>query len=648
MNYTAVVAKAVSSSHQDVWIRHGDQALKMQNGFEDVVRSEHGAVAAVECGDKKVTSSGYEVTGIVKAINYSGHSICVCSLPMTATVAQLAVEHKNFGPLKSNGVEVRSNKGFRFGFDEFESLDSIHIAIKVETSSSSRCEMTWQNCSTRKYLRHPKEGRKRYIHVIITALNTLFVDIVGRKPSLLLRIIMAQIKRREKLSQRFIPVELYSITSEKENMSLFRDWECVYSVRFGKFLAKSESGANGHIWKEIMKTIHVDADKHRKEIGEAYVVLSSSRKQLFFKALQQPFISATFDYMYIKSYSFRLFSSLPGVLTPVRGESLKILNGFDVSLPVSHLLWSSQSFGHQKAINGFDMPLPVAVCSGLVNPLAPRKVRKRNVRLEMEISAQSNERMTVSKKTALAFKSYQNQAQVLVKTYLLADAFMPYTSVLGGIFASKMVYDLTQLISTFYFRTYAGLTKIQRIEWNNRGMSSVHAIFITAMSLYFVFWSDLYSDQYNGGPITFRSSPLSTFALGVSVGYFLSDLGMIFWLYPALGGLEYVVHHTLSAIAVGYSMYTGEGQLYTFMVLISELTTPEINLRWYLDTAGLKKSSAYLINGVVIFFAWMVIEMHPMGFLLVFTVPSVLESERGEVDEETSNGNGSVVNHLVK
>ncbi|GJQ91959.1 hypothetical protein Tco_0003098 [Tanacetum coccineum] len=42
------------------------------------------------------------------------------------------------------------------------------------------------------------------------------------------------------------------------------------------------------------------------------------------------------DHMYIKSYGFRLFSSLP-------------------------------------AINGFDMPLPVAVCSRLVNPLAPRK-----------------------------------------------------------------------------------------------------------------------------------------------------------------------------------------------------------------------------------------------------------------------------------
>ncbi|KAM7524666.1 hypothetical protein LguiA_014568 [Lonicera macranthoides] len=252
--------------------------------------------------------------------------------------------------------------------------------------------------------------------------------------------------------------------------------------------------------------------------------------------------------------------------------------------------------------------------------------------------------MTVSKKTAMAFKSYQNQAQVLVKSYLLADPFIPYTSVLGGIFASKVFYDLTQLISTFYFRSYVGLTKIQRIEWNNRGISTVHALFIATMSLYFVFWSDLFSDHHIGGLVTFRSSPLSTFTLGVSVGYFFADLGMICWLYPALGGIEYVVHHSLSGVAVAYAMFTGEGQLYTFMILISELTTPEINMRWYLDTVGLKRSNAYLINGVVIFFAWLVarillflymfyhvylhyhqvMQMHTIGFLLVFVVPSAL------------------------
>ncbi|KAL9456537.1 hypothetical protein AB3S75_005713 [Citrus x aurantiifolia] len=252
--------------------------------------------------------------------------------------------------------------------------------------------------------------------------------------------------------------------------------------------------------------------------------------------------------------------------------------------------------------------------------------------------------MAMSEQTVTAIKSYQNQAQVLVKNYIIADPFIPYTSILAGLLACKVVYDLTQLISTFYFKAYNGLTTIQRMEWNNRGISTVHAIFITALSLYYVFWSDLFSDQQHTGPITFRSSWLSNFGLGVSVGYFLADLGMIFWLYPSLGGMEYVVHHSLSGIAVAYSMFSGEGQLYTYMVLISEVTTPEINMRWYLDTAGMKRSTAYLVNGVIIFFAWLiarillfvymfyhvylhydqVVEMHAIGYLLVFVVPFVL------------------------
>ncbi|KAJ6410583.1 hypothetical protein OIU84_007348 [Salix udensis] len=252
--------------------------------------------------------------------------------------------------------------------------------------------------------------------------------------------------------------------------------------------------------------------------------------------------------------------------------------------------------------------------------------------------------MAMSTETAMAIKSYQNQAEALVKNYLLADPFIPYTSVLGGIFACKVANDLTQLISTFYIKTYNGLTKIQRIEWNNRGMSTIHAVFITAMSLYFVFWSDLFSDQQHTGIVTLRSSQLSIVGLGVSVGYFFADLGMIVLHYPSLGGKEYVIHHSLSTIAVAYSMLSGEMQLYTYMCLISEVTTPEINMRWYLDTTGHKRSAAYLINGLAIFLAWLVarillflymfrhiylhydqiIQMSLLGCLLVFLVPAVL------------------------
>ncbi|KAL3592671.1 hypothetical protein D5086_011311 [Populus alba] len=204
----------------------------------------------------------------------------------------------------------------------------------------------------------------------------------------------------------------------------------------------------------------------------------------------------------------------------------------------------------------------------------------------------------------MSMKSYQINAELLLKEYLLADPLIPYTSITGGIFACKMVYDLTSLFSAVYFKSYSNLTNLQRIEWNNRAISTFHAVFITTMSLYFVFCSDLFSDQPHAGLVTFRSSALSTFALGVSAGYFIADLGMIIWFYPSLGGMEYVIHHFLSLVAVAYSMLTGEGQLYTYMVLISETTTPGINLRWYLDTAGMKKSKAYLLNGVVIFFAW--------------------------------------------
>ncbi|XP_031505155.1 uncharacterized protein LOC116267526 isoform X1 [Nymphaea colorata] len=250
--------------------------------------------------------------------------------------------------------------------------------------------------------------------------------------------------------------------------------------------------------------------------------------------------------------------------------------------------------------------------------------------------------MQVSKTAVMAIKAYQHQAKLLFNDYLLADPFIPYTSVIGGVLLCKLIYDLSQFTTLWYYKGYAGLMKIQRAEWGNRCISTAHAIFISGMALYLVFLSDVFSDS--DGPITFKSSSLSTFALGISVGYFISDLGMIAWSYPSLGGLEYIVHHLLSVVAVAYSMLSGEGQVYTFMVLISEITTPCVNMRWFLDTAGMKMSRLYLLNGVVLFFGWLIArillfgyiyhhvylhyyqvkQMFFFGFFLVFVVPFAL------------------------
>ncbi|KAJ7978749.1 ras GTPase-activating protein-binding protein 2 [Quillaja saponaria] len=61
-----------------------------------------------------------------------GHSIYVRNLPYDATVEQLEVVFKKFGPIKHDGIQVRSSKqGFCFGFVEFEALSSMQSAIEA-------------------------------------------------------------------------------------------------------------------------------------------------------------------------------------------------------------------------------------------------------------------------------------------------------------------------------------------------------------------------------------------------------------------------------------------------------------------------------------------------------------------------------------
>ncbi|WOG93245.1 hypothetical protein DCAR_0312526 [Daucus carota subsp. sativus] len=60
-----------------------------------------------------------------------GHSIYVKNLPLSVTPNQLEMEFKRFGPIKHGGVQVRSNKGFRFGFVEFQDVNSMNNAIQA-------------------------------------------------------------------------------------------------------------------------------------------------------------------------------------------------------------------------------------------------------------------------------------------------------------------------------------------------------------------------------------------------------------------------------------------------------------------------------------------------------------------------------------
>ncbi|KAL0906599.1 hypothetical protein M5K25_025105 [Dendrobium thyrsiflorum] len=70
---------------------------------------------------------------VVQESEAEGYSIYIKRLPLNTTCAQLEEAFKKFGPIKPNGIQVRSNKlhGFCFGFVEFEVANAVKSAIKA-------------------------------------------------------------------------------------------------------------------------------------------------------------------------------------------------------------------------------------------------------------------------------------------------------------------------------------------------------------------------------------------------------------------------------------------------------------------------------------------------------------------------------------
>nr|XP_043610302.1 TLC domain-containing protein 4-B-like [Erigeron canadensis] len=218
-------------------------------------------------------------------------------------------------------------------------------------------------------------------------------------------------------------------------------------------------------------------------------------------------------------------------------------------------------------------------------------------------------------------------------------------SVFGGFIMCKVVYELTGVITPLVYKGFNKLDDMQKLEWKNRGFSTFHALFAAIGSLYFLVISNLFEEHNQKELIINRSSASSDTLLGMSIGYFLSDLAMIIWTYPALGGVEYFFHHGLSLFAIVQSLISGQVQFYILMVLFTEITTPFVNLRWYLDVANKKNSTLYMLNGVGMFLGWLVARIilfiyffyhiythfdqvkqvyYPMGFYTLLTIPPAL------------------------
>ncbi|BBH10008.1 Nuclear transport factor 2 family protein with RNA binding domain, RRM-RBD-RNP motifs [Prunus dulcis] len=88
------------------------------------------APTSVPVSETVVSSTNARENGNLEA-EAEGHSIYIKGLPMNSTNALIENEFKKFGLIKQNGVQVRSLKGFCFGFVEYEAASSVHSAMEA-------------------------------------------------------------------------------------------------------------------------------------------------------------------------------------------------------------------------------------------------------------------------------------------------------------------------------------------------------------------------------------------------------------------------------------------------------------------------------------------------------------------------------------
>lgn len=189
---------------------------------------------------------------------------------------------------------------------------------------------------------------------------------------------------------------------------------------------------------------------------------------------------------------------------------------------------------------------------------------------------------------------------------VLGDAVVT-SGFLGGL-VYLAVLKLSQLFSPLLCASYRKLTPKDKIDWDIRWASTVHAIAMTAAACHVILFTRVFSQEEghtDARAVVFRTTPFTEGALGFSMGYFLVDLTYML-MHPALWEHAMGAHHVAALAAVAAAALRRHAHNYTLALLATECTTPFVNLRWMLEKAGRKGSAAYIANGLLLLAVWFV------------------------------------------
>eukprot|EP01119_Soliformovum_irregulare_P017160 TRINITY_DN5048_c0_g1_i1.p1 TRINITY_DN5048_c0_g1~~TRINITY_DN5048_c0_g1_i1.p1 ORF type:complete len:267 (-),score=54.62 TRINITY_DN5048_c0_g1_i1:78-878(-) len=208
-------------------------------------------------------------------------------------------------------------------------------------------------------------------------------------------------------------------------------------------------------------------------------------------------------------------------------------------------------------------------------------------------------------------------------------------------------YNLSKIASAAIFpQWYPKLEKRDRVDWDVRVISTVHAIFSVICSSYCILNTSC------GQDFTFGVYLPCYWAILVTMAYWMFDLTVMVKHWSALGDVGMVIHHICGIIPFGFGGYFSEMHGYGFWVLLTELSTPFVNFRWYIavirklqDSPTLQKLEVY--NGIAMWLAFVVCRIINLPILVYHMFSHLEHTKKGHVAVYGPVISGAIVTLLL-
>jgi len=211
----------------------------------------------------------------------------------------------------------------------------------------------------------------------------------------------------------------------------------------------------------------------------------------------------------------------------------------------------------------------------------------------------------------LLFESFFNSISLPKLTY-------HWHVLLLSTLACNVTVVISRLISSNFFqKTYNDLQGLKRLNWDIHFVSMTHCLIVVLFSIP-IFWDEeLIRDK------VFGYDDYAGNVYSIACGYFLWD-ALVSLYHVREFGIGFVLHGTC-CFGVFLFAYRPFLNYYGAVFLMFEISTPFLNIHWFMDKLGLTGTLPQLINGVCLLTSFFSVRIIWGFYMSYHTFQSVLQ-----------------------